>query len=146
SAARQLRIIAQIRKVGISSPTSCRLRGTSPLHSNRLCRTGPRAILHAGEPTMTGDLYGRFSESFAKHAERTFIEAETRTWSFHDVERAAGRLAARLRGLGVAPGERLLAQTDKSVEALILYFACARLGAIYLPLNVDYTPAELGYF
>jgi len=29
---------------------------------------------------------------------------------------------------------------------VILYFACVRLGAIYLPLNVDYTEAELAYF
>lgn len=95
---------------------------------------------------MAGDLYSRFSRSFSQFAERVFIEEEQRGWTYREVERAAGRLAARLRELGVGPGERLLAQTDKSVEALILYFACIRAGAIYLPLNVDYTEAELAYF
>jgi len=92
------------------------------------------------------DLYSRFARSFAAHADRPFIVEEARTWTYREIEALAGRLAARLVALGVAPGERLLAQTDKSVEALVLYFACVRAGAIYLPLNVDYTEAELAYF
>ena len=96
---------------------------------------------------MSGDLYSRFVESFNRFADRTFIEEEgARSWTYAEVEREAGRLAAQLVALGVAPGERVLAQTDKSVEALILYFAAIRAGAIYLPLNVDYTESELEYF
>jgi malonyl-CoA/methylmalonyl-CoA synthetase len=96
---------------------------------------------------VSGDLYSRFSESFARFADRTFIEEQGgRSWSYSEVERETGRLAAQLVALGVAPGERVLAQTDKSVEALILYFAAIRVGAIYLPLNVDYTESELEYF
>ena len=95
---------------------------------------------------MSGDLYSRFAQSFARFADRTLIEAESHDWTYAEIERAAGRLAARLQELGVAPGERLLVQTAKSVEALILYVACARAGAIYLPLNVDYTESELEYF
>ena len=92
------------------------------------------------------ELYSRFAESFAAHADRPFILEQARSWTYGDIEALAGRLAARLIALGVSPGDRLLAQTDKSVEALVLYFACARVGAIYLPLNVDYTEAELAYF
>lgn len=94
----------------------------------------------------TLSLYARFAESFARHAGRTFIEDGERLWTYGEVERQAARLATRLIELGVAPGERVLAQTDKSVEALLLYFATVRCGAIYLPLNIDYTEAELSYF
>ncbi len=92
------------------------------------------------------DLYTRFSKSFSAYADKVFIEEQSRSRTYAEIEREAGRLATRLQALGVAPGERLLVQTDKSVETLILYFACIRAGAIYLPLNVDYTEAELGYF
>jgi malonyl-CoA/methylmalonyl-CoA synthetase len=95
---------------------------------------------------VAGDLYTRFARSFSEFAQKEFIEAEARSWTYREVEREAGRLATVLQGLGVTPGERLLVQTDKSVETLILYFACIRAGAIYLPLNVDYTEAELEYF
>lgn len=95
---------------------------------------------------MSGDLYSRFARSFSAFAERPLIEADGRIWTYRDIESAAARLSAHLRDLGVAPGERLLVQTDKSVETVILYIACIRAGAIYLPLNVDYTEAELAYF
>ena len=29
---------------------------------------------------------------------------------------------------------------------VLLYLACLRRGAVYLPLNTAYTPAELDYF
>jgi malonyl-CoA/methylmalonyl-CoA synthetase len=96
---------------------------------------------------VPGDLYSRFAESFARFAGRTLIEEEGgRNWSYAEIEREAGRLASRLEVLGVAPGERVLVQTDKSVDTLLLYIATIRLGAIYLPLNFDYTESELEYF
>ncbi len=95
---------------------------------------------------MSGDLYSRFAESFSRFGDKTFIEADQRNWSYAEVERETGRLATRLQQLGVTPGERVLVQTDKNVETLILYFATIRTGAIYLPLNVDYTEAEIEYF
>ncbi|MFZ1679712.1 MAG: AMP-binding protein, partial [Rhizobiaceae bacterium] len=57
-----------------------------------------------------------------------------------------GRFAAALAQRGVMAGDRVAAQTRKSAEALALYAACVRLGAIYLPLNTAYTPAEIAYF
>jgi malonyl-CoA/methylmalonyl-CoA synthetase len=47
---------------------------------------------------------------------------------------------------GVKPGDRVAVQAEKSPAALILYLACLRAGAIYLPLNTGYTPGELAYF
>ncbi|MDG2004491.1 MAG: AMP-binding protein [Novosphingobium sp.] len=96
---------------------------------------------------MSGDLYSRFAASFEQFADRVLIEEQGgRSWSYSEIERETGRLAAQLVTLGVTPGERVLAQTDKSVEALVLYFAAIRVGAIYLPLNIDYTESELEYF
>jgi len=96
---------------------------------------------------VSGDLYSRFAQSFSRFGERTLIEEDGgRVWTYGEIEREVGRLAARMQALGVAPGERVLVQTDKNVETLILYFAVIRAGAIYLPLNVDYTPSELEYF
>lgn len=95
---------------------------------------------------MPSDLYSRFVQSFTAFADRILVEDGNRKWTYAEIEHEAGRLAARLQQIGVVPGERVLVQTDKSVETLILYIAAVRLGAIYLPLNVDYTEAELDYF
>ena len=58
----------------------------------------------------------------------------------------SGRLAAALVRLGVRPGDRVAAQVEKSAEALMLYLASLRAGAVYLPLNTAYTAGELRYF
>jgi hypothetical protein len=48
--------------------------------------------------------------------------------------------------LGLKPGDRVAAQVEKSVEALMLYLGAIRAGAIFLPLDTAYTSAELEYF
>jgi len=79
--------------------------------------------------------------------EAVFIEtAEGRRWTYGDMLRLSGQFAHALARLGVTPGDRVAVQVEKSPEALMLYLACLRAGAIYLPLNTAYTLAELGYF
>ena len=51
-----------------------------------------------------------------------------------------------LRAAGVQPGDRVAAQVPKSPLALALYGATVAVGAIFLPLNTAYTPAEIDYF
>jgi malonyl-CoA/methylmalonyl-CoA synthetase len=59
---------------------------------------------------------------------------------------ATARFANALGELGVRPGDRVALQVDKSPEALVLYLACVRAGAVIVPLNTAYTLAELEYF
>src|SRR5204862_587878 len=56
------------------------------------------------------------------------------------------KMANVLVARGVKPGDRVAAQTEKSVPALVLYLATVRAGAVYLPLNTAYTLNELDYF
>jgi malonyl-CoA/methylmalonyl-CoA synthetase len=60
--------------------------------------------------------------------------------------RLTARYAHALRGAGLAPGDRLAAQVEKSPEALAVYAACVQAGIVFLPLNTGYTGDELGYF
>ncbi|MEZ5743465.1 MAG: AMP-binding protein [Sphingomonadaceae bacterium] len=95
---------------------------------------------------MAQDLHSRFAQSFERFADRTLVESEGRAWTYAGIEHESAWLGAQLAALGVMPGERVLVQTDKNVETLVLYFAVIRIGAIYLPLNIDYTESELAYF
>jgi malonyl-CoA/methylmalonyl-CoA synthetase len=70
----------------------------------------------------------------------------TGTWTYDDALALSGRIAGAMDTLGVRPGDRVAVQVEKSAEALILYLACLRSGAVYLPLNTAYTLAELDYF
>jgi malonyl-CoA/methylmalonyl-CoA synthetase len=69
-----------------------------------------------------------------------------RIFTYQDYWDLSGRLASRLAEQGVRIGDRVAVQVGKSVEALALFLACARLGAMFLPLNTAYTPTEVAYF
>jgi malonyl-CoA/methylmalonyl-CoA synthetase len=66
--------------------------------------------------------------------------------SYGDLIARAGQVANVLIARGVKPGDRVAAQTEKSVPGLVLYLATVRAGAVYLPLNTAYTLNELEYF
>src|ERR1700726_4563865 len=66
--------------------------------------------------------------------------------SYGDLIARAGQIANVLVDRGVKPGDRVAAQTEKSVPGLVLYLAAVRAGAVYLPLNTAYTLNELEYF
>lgn len=60
--------------------------------------------------------------------------------------RLVARVAGAFRQLGVEKGDRIAVQVGKSPEALACYGAAVALGAVFLPLNVAYTPEEVSYF
>lgn len=102
--------------------------------------------IHPPNP-WPGSLYALFRERFPSDRTRLFIETEGgKTYSYADLEELSGRYARLLIDLGVGPGDRVAVQVEKSPEAIFLYLACLRAGAIYLPLNPAYTKSEVGYF
>src|ERR1700750_2177275 len=66
--------------------------------------------------------------------------------TYGDLIARAGQTAMVLGADGGKPGDRVAAQTEKSVPGLVLYLATVRAGAVYLPLNTAYTLNELDYF
>ena len=87
-----------------------------------------------------------FDALFRAAPEGSAIEAPGRRLTYGELHEETGRWAAALAALGVRPGDRVAVQVEKSLENLILYLACVRAGAVFLPLNTGYTLAELAYF
>jgi len=67
-------------------------------------------------------------------------------YTWRDLDRGTAMLANLLDSLELPPGSRIAVQTEKSVEALMLYLAVLRAGYVYLPLNTAYQAAEIEYF
>ena len=67
-------------------------------------------------------------------------------YTWRDLDRGTAMLANLLESLDLPPGARIGVQTEKSVEALMLYLAVLRAGFVYLPLNSAYQSAEIDYF
>ena len=67
-------------------------------------------------------------------------------YTWRDVDRASAKIANLLASLELPEGARVAVQTEKSVEALLLYLAVLRAGYVYLPLNTAYQAGEIEYF
>ena len=93
------------------------------------------------------NLYTLLRSRFPAAAAATCLElADGSRLSYADIDTRSGRMAGLLAGLGVVPGDRVMVQVDKSPEAVVLYLACLRAGAVFLPLNTAYTAREVAYF
>ena len=78
---------------------------------------------------------------------KTLLElADRRTVSYGEAFQLSARLANVLVAQGVEPGDRVAVQVDKPWQVIALYLATLRAGAVYLPLNAGYTPAEIAFF
>jgi malonyl-CoA/methylmalonyl-CoA synthetase len=96
---------------------------------------------------LTANVFNLLRAAAEAGPDRPFIRlADGGVLTYGEALALTGRLADVLAGLGAAPGERVAAQVEKSVEAILLYLACERAGAVYLPLNTAYTLAEVEYF
>ncbi|HQU68368.1 MAG TPA: malonyl-CoA synthase [Albidovulum sp.] len=58
----------------------------------------------------------------------------------------AARYGAALAQAELKPGDRVAMQMEKSPHMLALIAGAIRQGAVFLPLNTAYTPAEIAYF
>jgi malonyl-CoA/methylmalonyl-CoA synthetase len=94
---------------------------------------------------MSGNLFQHVSDA-VPDTSRVAIETDAGAMTYEDVLFGSAQLANALLAAGVQPGDRVAVQVEKSARALLLYLACLRAGAVYLPLNTAYTLAELGYF
>jgi len=79
--------------------------------------------------------------------DRTLIElSDGRKISYGELFALVETLSGHLARCGVAAGDRVAVQVEKSWQAMALYLATVRAGAAYLPLNTAYPLAELEYF
>jgi fatty-acyl-CoA synthase len=65
-------------------------------------------------------------------------------WRYRQFDDDAWRMARALRALGVAAGGRVAVLAKNRVSLVLLHLACARLEAIYVPLNWRLSAVELG--
>ncbi len=68
------------------------------------------------------------------------------TLDYAELRRRVRQAADALTRLGVRPGDRVAAQIEKSSAGFLLYLGTVAAGAVFLPLNIAYTAAEVDYF
>jgi malonyl-CoA/methylmalonyl-CoA synthetase len=96
---------------------------------------------------MSDNLYDLLASRFpADRTRHAFRPPGAPAVSYGEFEGLTARAAAALRARSVQPGDRVALQVEKSIEAVVIYLATLRVGAVFLPLNAAYTAAEVAYF
>jgi fatty-acyl-CoA synthase len=78
-------------------------------------------------------------------SDRAALRFEGRTVPYGELAQRAGYLAGALVRLGVRRGDRVAVLGYNTPDFLALVFACARLGAILVPLNWRLAAPEHAY-
>ena len=104
------------------------------------------ALLRAGFPPELDEVAIEIADTSTSTGTDTDTSATAPCYSWRDLDRGTAMLANLLDSLGLPVGSRVAVQTDKSVEALMLYLAVLRAGLVYLPLNPAYQRDEMAYF
>ncbi len=92
------------------------------------------------------NIFDRIAAAISEPARPFLVTPAGQKITYGDLDGLTARYANALVAAGVAVGDRVAVQVEKSPEALILYLATVRAGAVFLPLNTAYTLAELEYF
>lgn len=66
-----------------------------------------------------------------------------RAWSYADLEHRSAALAHVLADRGVGPGDRVMVHSAQREWLFALHLGCVRSGAVHIPVNPAYPPAEL---
>ncbi|WP_038937164.1 class I adenylate-forming enzyme family protein [Bradyrhizobium japonicum] len=65
--------------------------------------------------------------------------------TYEEMDRWSNRYANALRAFGVRKGDRVAVMLPNRIEFPLLWFACAKLGAVLVGINMRYTSREVEY-
>jgi acyl-CoA synthetase (AMP-forming)/AMP-acid ligase II len=71
--------------------------------------------------------------------------ARERRLTYGELNRLVNRFAHGLAGLGYSRGDALALASGNSVEFLVTYYACAKLGVVCVPVNLGWRGDEVAY-
>ncbi len=67
-------------------------------------------------------------------------------FTYKQVDERVAQFCCFFKKIGLVSGDRVLQQSSKCLDALCLYLAIIRYGAIYVPFNPDFKFNETIYF
>jgi malonyl-CoA/methylmalonyl-CoA synthetase len=103
-------------------------------------------VARVADLSVSLDPYAWIDAAAGGAPDRAFATDQARRhMNYGELQSRAAAWAAALRGRGVQAGDRVAVQVDKSLEAIVLYAACLRLGAVYVPINTASTANEVDY-
>src|ERR1700751_4677232 len=113
----------------------------NPISDQRRRSSEFRAAGHWRDDTLV-TLIDRWADADPGHP---YISDGVGELTYGEFRAQAWNLAAALAERGVKPGDRVAVQLPNWNEFFLIYAACARLGAVMIPIVVVYRAGEVGF-
>ncbi|HSF38965.1 MAG TPA: non-ribosomal peptide synthase/polyketide synthase [Thermoanaerobaculia bacterium] len=97
----------------------------------------------AVETSEGATLHGLIEAQVARTPNAVAVVFESEALTYAELDRRAGRLAQRLRRLGVGPEVRVGLCAERSLELVVGLLAILKAGGAYLPLDPSYPDSRL---
>lgn len=101
-------------------------------------------VMVSSRPLGAGTLVEFLEEVAYRFSDRPALLFKTglryRKWSYRGLLQDSGRLASELQRRGVAEGDRVLVWGPNCPQWVLAFFACLRVGAVVVPLDVRGSP------
>jgi acyl-CoA synthetase (AMP-forming)/AMP-acid ligase II len=81
----------------------------------------------------------------ARYPDALALADGTRRVTYREFNRLVNRFAGGLAGRGYRRGDALALASGNSIEFLVTYYACAKLGVVCVPVNLGWRPDEVSY-
>ena len=105
------------------------------------------ALSHALLPLHEGREIGNVGELLQlrakQHPEQRFLACADTEFTYAEFDALTNRAARGLRDAGVCPGDRVSVLLPNCPEMLMCWLALAKIGAVWVPINIDYRGESL---
>lgn len=90
---------------------------------------------HAPEKLVLGNI---MEEKASAHPAKTLLKFREGEWSYGEVNEMANRMAQGLAAIGIRQGDHVAVMLSNCPEFLFMILALAKLGAVAVPINIDF--------
>jgi amino acid adenylation domain-containing protein len=97
------------------------------------------------EPPGEPFVHRLFEARAAAAPDAPAVSQEGRWLTYGELDRRAGRLARRLRSLGVGPEARVAVSVERSPDLILALLGVWKAGGAYVPLDPAYPPERLAF-
>ncbi|MDV8021647.1 amino acid adenylation domain-containing protein [Rhodococcus sp. IEGM 1330] len=106
-------------------------------------RTTPASVGTA--VTEQGSLNELFSTAITQHSNRIAIQDSDVSITYSELAARVSALASTLNARGIGTEDRVAVRVGRSVEGVVAFWAIARVGAVYVPVDPNH-PRERAHF
>src|SRR5215510_8749898 len=83
--------------------------------------------------------------SAARSPQQRAIHFQGRDFTYAEMDAMANRVARLLTTSGIGAGDAVALFAMNSPEYVAIFFGCARIGAVLVPINLMFTADDVGY-